>query len=93
MQPIPRGGPLPINQALNRSRSKLGLDLTAWMATRVMSGRDFASLETGAGARAANSSVDDLSECTWLYRPKRERAAIADRHHKLWMQPIQEESR
>jgi len=30
--------------------------------TRVMSGRDFASLETGAGARAANSSVDDLSE-------------------------------
>jgi type IV secretion system protein VirB4 len=29
---------------------------------RVMSGRDFASLETGAGARAANSSVDDLSE-------------------------------
>jgi type IV secretion system protein VirB4 len=30
--------------------------------TRVMSGRDLASLETGAGARAANSSVDDLSE-------------------------------
>jgi type IV secretion system protein VirB4 len=30
--------------------------------TRVMSGRDTASLETGAGARAANSSVDDLSE-------------------------------
>ena len=30
--------------------------------TRVMSGRDFASVETGAGARAANSSVDDLSE-------------------------------
>ncbi|MGB6130975.1 MAG: type VI secretion protein [Acidobacteriaceae bacterium] len=30
--------------------------------TRVMSGRDFASLETGAGARAANSRVDDLSE-------------------------------
>ena len=30
--------------------------------TRVMSGRDFASLETGAGARAANRSVDDLSE-------------------------------
>lgn len=30
--------------------------------TRVMSGRDFASLETGAGARAANSSVDDLSD-------------------------------
>lgn len=30
--------------------------------TRVMSGRDFASLDTGAGARAANSSVDDLSE-------------------------------
>ena len=28
---------------------------------RVMSGRDTASLETGAGAKAANSSVDDLS--------------------------------
>ena len=26
-----RGEPLPINQALNRSRSKLGLDLAAWM--------------------------------------------------------------
>ena len=30
--------------------------------TRVMSGRDFASLETGAGARAANTQVDDLGE-------------------------------
>jgi type IV secretion system protein VirB4 len=30
--------------------------------TRVMSGRDTASLETGAGAKAANISVDDLSE-------------------------------
>ena len=30
--------------------------------TRVMSGRDTASLETGAGAKAANSSVDDLTE-------------------------------
>lgn len=30
--------------------------------TRVMSGRDAASLEAGAGARAANASVDDLSE-------------------------------
>ncbi|HEX5426027.1 MAG TPA: hypothetical protein VFW94_20935 [Candidatus Acidoferrales bacterium] len=30
--------------------------------TRVMSGRDTASLETGAGAKAANSSVDDLSD-------------------------------
>ena len=27
-----RGEPLSINQALNRSRAKLGLDLTAWMA-------------------------------------------------------------
>lgn len=27
-----RGEPLPINQALNRARAKLGLDLTAWMA-------------------------------------------------------------
>ncbi|HEY4381381.1 MAG TPA: type VI secretion protein [Acidobacteriaceae bacterium] len=30
--------------------------------TRVMSGRDTASLETGAGAKAANSNVEDLSE-------------------------------
>jgi type IV secretion system protein VirB4 len=30
--------------------------------TRVMSGRDTASLETGAGAKAANGNVDDLSE-------------------------------
>lgn len=30
--------------------------------TRVMSGRDTASVEKGAGARAANNSVDDLSE-------------------------------
>jgi type IV secretory pathway VirB3-like protein len=27
-----RGEPLAINQALNRPRAKLGLDLTAWMA-------------------------------------------------------------
>jgi type IV secretion system protein VirB4 len=32
------------------------------MLTRVMSGRDTASLETGAGAKAANNSIDDLSE-------------------------------
>lgn len=30
--------------------------------TRVMSGRDTASLETGAGAKAASSNVDDLSQ-------------------------------
>ncbi len=30
--------------------------------TRVMSGRDSASLDTGAGAKAANNNVDDLSE-------------------------------
>lgn len=30
--------------------------------TRVMSGRDTAYLETGAGAKAANNSVDDLSD-------------------------------
>jgi type IV secretion system protein VirB4 len=32
------------------------------LLTRVMSGRDTASLETGAGAKAANINVDDLSE-------------------------------
>ena len=26
-----RGEPLPINQAMNRSRAKLGLDLSTWM--------------------------------------------------------------
>lgn len=31
MQSIRRGAPLPINQALNRPRAKLGLDLSAWM--------------------------------------------------------------
>lgn len=36
--------------------------LKVGVLTRVMSGRDTASLETGAGARAANSNVDDLSE-------------------------------
>ena len=30
--------------------------------TRVMSGRDTSSLDTGAGAKAANNAVDDLSE-------------------------------
>ena len=32
MQAAKRGEPLPINQALNRPRAKLGLDLSAWMA-------------------------------------------------------------
>lgn len=27
-----RGEPLPINQAMNKSRAKLGLELSAWMA-------------------------------------------------------------
>ena len=27
-----RGEPLPINQAMNRPRAKLGLDLSTWMA-------------------------------------------------------------
>jgi type IV secretory pathway VirB3-like protein len=32
MQMTKRGEPLPINQAMNRPRAKLGLDLSAWMA-------------------------------------------------------------
>jgi hypothetical protein len=32
MHTTKRGEPLPINQALNRPRAKLSLDLTAWMA-------------------------------------------------------------
>jgi type IV secretory pathway VirB3-like protein len=31
MLTIKRGEPLPINQALNRPRAKLGLDLSTWM--------------------------------------------------------------
>ena len=31
MQNTKRGEPLPINQALNRPRAKLGLDLSTWM--------------------------------------------------------------
>ena len=55
-----RGEPLPINQALNRPRAKLGLDLSAWMAIlfvsvtvflvgfRVMAMIAFPSLAAGA---------------------------------------------
>jgi hypothetical protein len=32
MHTTKRGEPLPINQAMNRSRAKLGLDLSTWMA-------------------------------------------------------------
>ena len=32
MHTTKRGKPLPINQALNRPRAKLGLDLSTWMA-------------------------------------------------------------
>src|ERR1700730_10811782 len=32
MHTTKRGEPLPINQALNRPRAKLGLDLSTWMA-------------------------------------------------------------
>ena len=32
-----RGEPLPINQALNRPRAKLGLDLTAWIPCKPLS--------------------------------------------------------
>jgi type IV secretory pathway VirB3-like protein len=32
MHTIRRGEPLPINQALNRPRAKLGLELPTWMA-------------------------------------------------------------
>ena len=31
MHTMKRGEPLPINQALNRPRAKLGLDLSTWM--------------------------------------------------------------
>jgi hypothetical protein len=34
---IKRGEPLPINQAMNRPRAKLGLDLTAWLSIAFVS--------------------------------------------------------
>lgn len=40
--------------------------------TRVMSGRDAASLDTGAGAKAAHNSVDDLSDVIRSTRKRRE---------------------
>lgn len=36
-----RGEPLPINQALNRPRAKLGLDLAAWMTIVFVSATAF----------------------------------------------------
>jgi len=32
MQAIQRGGPIPINQALNKPREKLGINLPTWLA-------------------------------------------------------------
>jgi hypothetical protein len=46
----------------DRRPREVHLFFKAGVLTRVMSGRDTASLETGAGAKAANSNVDDLSE-------------------------------
>jgi hypothetical protein len=67
-----RGEPLPINQALNRPRAKLGLDLTAWMAItfvcvtvflvgfRLLAMMAFPSLAIGAWLR---------SDLFWRSRP------------------------
>jgi len=44
------------------AQEKFILFFKVGVLTRVMSGRDMASLETGAGARAANNNVDDLSD-------------------------------
>ena len=44
-----RGEPLPINQALNRPRAKLGLDLSAWMAIVFVCGNGFPRWVPNAG--------------------------------------------
>ena len=58
----PRGEPLPINQALNRPRSKLGLELTAWMAIVFVSATVFL-----VGFRLlAMAAFLTLVACAWL---------------------------
>ena len=56
-----RGEPLPINQALNRPRAKLGLDLTAWMTIVFVSVTVFL-----AGFRLmAMLAFPTLAVCAW----------------------------
>ncbi len=58
----PRGEPLPINQALNRPRSKLGLELSAWMAIVFVSTTVFL-----VGFRLlAMVAFPTLVACAWL---------------------------
>lgn len=57
-----RGEPLPINQAMNRSRSKLGLDLPTWMIIAFVSIVVFL-----AGLRmVAVLSFPAMALCAWL---------------------------
>ena len=57
-----RGEPLPINQAMNRSRSKLGLDLPTWMIIAFVSIVVFL-----AGLRmVAVLSFPTMAFCAWL---------------------------
>jgi type IV secretory pathway VirB3-like protein len=57
-----RGEPLPINQALNRPRSKLGLDLSTWIVIVFVAVTVFL-----AGFRiVAIFSFPTLAGCAWL---------------------------
>ena len=49
MHTTKRGEPLPINQALNRPRAKLGLDLSAWMVIVFVCGNGFPRWVPNAG--------------------------------------------
>jgi type IV secretory pathway VirB3-like protein len=62
MHTTKRGEPLPINQALNRPRAKLGLDLSAWMVIVFVAVTVFL-----AGFRiVAVFSFPMLAGCAWL---------------------------
>jgi type IV secretory pathway VirB3-like protein len=57
-----RGEPLPINQAMNRPRAKLGLDLSTWMAIVFVNVTVFL-----VGFRLlAMISFPTMAVCSWL---------------------------
>ena len=61
-----RGEPLPINQAMNRSRAKLGLELSTWMVIAFVSIAVFL-----VGFRAvAVLTFPTLALCAWFINRK-----------------------
>ena len=61
-----RGEPLPINQALNRPRAKLGLDLSAWMAIVFVSATAFLVGFRSEIRIAALIAFPSLAAGTWI---------------------------